>query len=162
MSSTSADFLLRHRLLVVGVVQVALILFANACALLLRFEGVIPQQYVQRMWQGMPFVALVYWAGLWGFGVHRGLWRYVGIHDLARIFWASVTCTVGLYGVFHWALDWVDYPRSVIILTGLLTLGSLSGIRLAVRWTREWFQIIEPTSRRVLIVGAGNAGELLV
>jgi FlaA1/EpsC-like NDP-sugar epimerase len=143
-------------------VQVTLILFANACAFLLRFEGAIPQQYLQRMWQGMPFVALVYWAGLWGFGVHRGLWRYVGIHDLAKIFWASVTCTVGLYGVFHWALDWVDYPRAVIILTGLLTLGFLSGIRLAVRWLREWQQTIEPTARRVLIVGAGNAGELLV
>ena len=162
VSSTSADFLLRHRLLVVGVVQVTLILFANACAFLLRFEGAIPQQYLQRMWQGMPFVALVYWAGLWGFGVHRGLWRYVGIHDLAKIFWASVTCTVGLYGVFHWALDWVDYPRAVIILTGLLTLGSLSGIRLTVRWLREWQQTIEPTARRVLIVGAGNAGELLL
>jgi FlaA1/EpsC-like NDP-sugar epimerase len=161
-SGASADLMLRHRLLFVGGVQLALILVANACAFLLRFEGRIPQQYQQRMWLGMPFVAVVYCAGLWGFGVHRGLWRYVGLHDLAKIFWAAVVATAGLYGTFHWALGWVNYPRSVIILTGLLSLGLLSGIRLAVRWLREWIQVVEPTARRVLIVGAGNAGELLV
>ena len=162
-SGSSADFLLRHRLFFVGGVQIALILFANVCAFLLRFEGRIPQQYQQRMWLGLPFVAVVYWAGLWGFGVHRGLWRYVGLHDLARIFLASVVSTAGLYAVFHPALGWFNYPRSVIILTGLLSMGFLSGIRLAVRWLRsEWLQVVEPTARRVLIVGAGNAGELLV
>jgi FlaA1/EpsC-like NDP-sugar epimerase len=161
-SGASAGFMLRHRLLVVGVVQLALILSANACAFLLRFEGHIPQQYQQRMWQGMPFVAVVYWAGLWGFGVHRGLWRYVGLHDLAKIFWASVVSTIGLYAVFRPALGWVDYPRAVLILTGLLSGGFLGGIRLAVRGMREWLRIVGPTARRVLIVGAGNAGELLV
>ncbi|MDO8546701.1 MAG: nucleoside-diphosphate sugar epimerase/dehydratase [Nitrospirales bacterium] len=162
-SGASAGFMLRHRLLVVGVAQLALILFANACAFLLRFEGRIPPPYQQRMWQGMPFVALVYWAGLWGFSVHRGLWRYVGLHDLARIFWASVVSTAGLFAVFHPALGWFNYPRSVIILTGLLSLGLLAGIRLAIRWLRgEWLQIVEPTACRVLVVGAGKAGELLV
>ena len=158
----SVDFLLRHRLFFVGSVQIALILFANACSFLLRFEGRVPQEYQQWMWQGMPFVAVVYWAGLWGFGVHRGLWRFVGLHDLARIFWASAVSTAGLYGVLHLALGWRNYPRPVIILTGLLSLGLLSGIRLAVRWLREWIRVIEPTACRVLIVGAGNAGELLV
>ena len=161
-SGASADFMLRHRLLIVGAVQIALILAANVSAFLLRFEGHIPQQFQQRMWQGLSFVAVVYWAGLWGFSVHRGLWRYVGLHDLAKIFWASVISTAGLYGVFHLALGWTNYPRSVIILTGLLSLGLLSGIRLSVRWLREWLQIVGPTARRVLVVGAGNAGESLV
>ena len=65
MSRASADLMLRHRLLVVGVVQIPLILFANVCSFLLRFEGRIPPPYQQRMWQGLPFVAVVYWAGLW-------------------------------------------------------------------------------------------------
>jgi FlaA1/EpsC-like NDP-sugar epimerase len=38
----------------------------------------------------------------------------------------------------------------------------LAGIRLSVRWFREWLHIIGPTARRVLIVGAGHAGEQLV
>jgi len=160
--SASGEFLLRHRLILVTGVQVALILFANVSAFVLRFEGEIPHEHLQRMWQGLPLVGVVFWAGLLGFGVHRGLWRYVGLYDLARILGASFTSTVLLYGLLHVALGWTAYPRSVIILTGLLGGGLLAGIRLAVRWLREWFKIIEPTARRVLIVGAGNAGELLV
>jgi FlaA1/EpsC-like NDP-sugar epimerase len=44
------------------------------------------------------------------------------------------------------------------MLSGLF----LAGIRLVVRWFREWLQVLSPTARRVLVVGAGNAGELLI
>jgi FlaA1/EpsC-like NDP-sugar epimerase len=66
------------------------------------------------------------------------------------------------YGVIHQLGGVTQYPRSVIILTGLLTALYLAGIRLAVRGFREWIQIFDPGARRVLIVGAGHAGELLV
>ena len=154
--------LLRHRRLVVICLQMVLILSANVTAFVLRFEGDIPPIYQIRLVQGLPFVALVYGIGLWVFGVQRGLWRYVGLHDLTRILWASVCSTFLLYAVLQAVLGWSDYPRSVIILTGLLSGGFLAGIRLAVRAFREWLQIVGPSARRVLIVGAGNAGELLV
>jgi len=162
LSVTFGDFLLRHRLVVVTGVQVGLILSANLIAFGLRFEGEIPSPYMQRMLQGFPIVALIYGMCLWGFGIQRGLWRYVGHHDVARILWASITGTVVFYGLVRGVLGWKDYPRSVIIMTGLLSGGFLAGIRLAVRWFREWLHIVGPTARRALIVGAGNAGELLV
>ena len=162
LSVTFGDFLLRHRLVVVTGVQVGLILSANLIAFGLRFEGEIPSPYMQRMLQGFPIVALIYGMCLWGFGIQRGLWRYVGLHDLGRILWASIVSTVVLYSLVRGVLGWKDYPRSVIIMTGLLSGGFLAGIRLAVRWFREWLHIVGPTARRALIVGAGNAGELLV
>jgi len=161
-SALFGQILLRHRLLVVTGVQVGLIVFANLIAFSLRFEGDIPSPYAQRMLQGLPFVAVVHAVSLWAFGMQRGLWRYVGIHDLGRILWSSVAGTFFLYAAFHWVFGWTDYPRSVIILTGLLSAGFLAGIRLAVRWFREWLPIIGPTSRRAVIIGAGNAGEALV
>ena len=154
--------LLRHRGVVVICLQIALILSANLTAFVLRFEGDIPPIYQIRLVQGLPFVALAYGIGLWVFGVQRGLWRYVGLHDLTRILWASVFSTFLLYAVLQAVLGWSDYPRSVIILTGLLSGGFLAGIRLTVRAILEWLQIVGPFARRVLIVGAGNAGELLV
>ncbi len=104
----------------------------------------------------------MYGSGLWIFGIHRGLWRYVGLHDLGRIFWSALASTVFLFLLIALLMGWKDYPRSVIILTGLLSAGFLAGIRLVVRSFREWLQIAGPSARRVLIVGAGNAGELLV
>jgi FlaA1/EpsC-like NDP-sugar epimerase len=162
MTALLGQLLLRHRGAVVVGLQVGLILAANLTAFVLRFEGDIPPVYQVRLLQGLPLVALVYGSGLWIFGIHRGLWRYVGLHDLGRIFWSALASTVSLFLVIALLLGWKDYPRSVIILTGLLSGGFLAGIRLAVRSFREWLQIIGPTARRVLIVGAGHAGELLV
>ena len=153
---------MRHRFAVVIGVQFGLILAANCLAFFLRFEGAIPAYYQGRMLHGLPLVALAYGLGLWGFGIQRGLWRYVGLHDLMRIAWASFTSTILLYVLLNALLGWSDYPRSVIILTGLLAAGLLAGIRLTVRALREWLQIVGPTARRVLVVGAGNAGESLV
>ena len=153
---------MRHRLAVVIGVQFGLILAANCIAFFLRFEGSIPAYYQGRMLHGLPLVALAYGLGLWAFGIQRGLWRYVGLHDLTRILWASITSTIVLYVLLNAVLGWSDYPRSVIILTGLLAAGFLAGIRLTVRALREWLQIVGPTARRVLVVGAGNAGESLV
>jgi FlaA1/EpsC-like NDP-sugar epimerase len=155
------SLVLDHRSFVVVGTQLSLILAANLTAFALRFDADIPPEYQQIMWTYLPAVLLVFGSGLWLFGIQRGLWRYVGLHDLGRILWASLAGAAVFYLVVHILLGNTGYPRSVIILTGLLSGLYLAGIRLAVRWFREWVQIIEPTARRVLIVGAGNAGELL-
>jgi len=154
--------LVDHRALLVLATQFLLIVSANLTAFLLRFDGDIPAPYDRIMLLGFPLVVAVFGIGVWAFGIQRGLWRYVGIHDLGRILWASVTSTIVLFGLIHFALGWTSYPRSVIIMTGLFTGMYLAGIRLAVRWFREWLQVSSPTARRVLVVGAGNAGERLI
>lgn len=153
---------LDYRSWVVIGTQLTLIVAAHLTAFELRFDADVPPQYRSMMWRYLPLVLLVFGSGLWVFGIQRGLWRYVGLHDLGRILWASLAGATVLYGVMHLLFGNTAYPRSIIILTGLLSGLYLAGIRLAVRWFREWLQIIGPTARRVLIVGAGNAGEQLV
>ena len=156
------ETIIQHRMMLNVGTQLILIVAANLLAFVFRFEGDVSPAYRDLAFQSLPIVLTIYMAFLWAFDLFRGLWRYVGLHDLARIVWASLAGTVLLYGLVRGALGWVEYPRSVIILTGLLSGGFLGGIRLAVRWMREWLRIVGPTARRVLIVGAGNAGELLV
>jgi FlaA1/EpsC-like NDP-sugar epimerase len=153
---------LRFRSLLVVATHLALIVAAHLTAFVLRFEGDIPTPYDRMMWRYLPAVLVIYWGGLWVFGVQRGLWRYVGLHDLGRIFWASLASSAVFFAVVHLVFGLAEYPRSIIVLTALLSGFYIAGIRVAVRWFREWLQIVAPTARRVLIVGAGRAGELLV
>ncbi|OAI49728.1 hypothetical protein AYO43_02775 [Nitrospira sp. SCGC AG-212-E16] len=153
---------LRYRSVLVICTQLGLIAAANMTAFALRFEGDIPPDYARLFLHSLPLVLGIYGVGLAAFGIQRGLWRYVGLHDLARILWASVISSAVFYGVVHGLLGWTAYPRSVIILTGVLSGLFLAGIRLIVRWFREWLRVTSPTARRVLVVGAGNAGELLI
>ncbi|MDR4464001.1 MAG: polysaccharide biosynthesis protein [Nitrospira sp.] len=153
---------LRYRSSLVIGVQLVLILAANLTAFVLRFDADIPPEFEQVMWDHIPAVLLIFGFGLWLFGTQRGLWRYVGLHDIGKILLASLTSVGCFYVILHVVGGVVRYPRSVIILTGLLNALYLVGIRLAVRWFKEWLRIVGPTARRALIVGAGNAGEMLV
>ena len=162
VSSRFGQTILRHRALMVLGTQLCLILAANYLAFALRFDGDIPPFYQELGWHVLPVLVLLYTAGLYAFGLFHGLWRYVGLDDFARIFAASLVSTIGLYVAVHWVLGWSEYPRSVIILTGFLFGGFVAGVRVAVRWIREWLNIIGPTAQRILVVGAGNAGALLV
>lgn len=106
--------------LVLGI-ELVLIVAANLSAFALRFDANIPVSYDRIMWRYLPGIVLVFGSSLWVFGIQRGLWRYVGLHDLGRIFLAALVGAAAFYGLCHLALRWAEYPRSIIILTGLLT-----------------------------------------
>lgn len=152
---------LAYRSALVLSVQLILIFAANLTAFVLRFDADIPPEYQEVMWDHVPAVLLVFGSGLWLFGTQNGLWRYVGLYDIGKIILASLTSVGVFYGVLHLIGGVTQYPRSVIVLTGLLNGLYLVGIRLAVRWFKEWLRMAGPTARRALIVGAGHAGELL-
>jgi FlaA1/EpsC-like NDP-sugar epimerase len=154
--------LVRHRSVLALCIQLSLVGLANVVAMALRFDADITPFYRDLLLKGLPVVLLAFGLCMFVFGIQHGLWRYVGIHDLGRILWASLAGATLVYVILQGIFGWVAYPRSVIILTGLLSGLLLAGIRLAVRWFREWMQVLSPSARRVLIVGAGNAGELLV
>lgn len=142
-------------------VQVGLVVLANLIAFALRFEGQVSLEYQQWGLRGLPLVVAVYSGTFFAFGIHRGLWRYAGFHDLKLILGVGVVATGALHLLLQKMLGWVVYPRSVIILTGFLSVVLLAGIRLSVRTVREWASAGQLGAIRLLIVGAGSAGEML-
>ena len=111
-------------------------------------------------------IALVLFAqGLvfWHVGLYRGIWRFASVPDLLNILKASVigllAIVVGLF--LYNRLDQV--PRTVLVLYPVVLTALLGMPRLLYRAWKDYQQTgTDKTVLRVLILGAGQAGEAVV
>lgn len=128
----------------------------------LRFNlGIIPEEILSHGLVLLPWLCIFQMVGFWWFGLYRGVWRFASIPDLVRIIKAvAVGClAITLLGVFVTRLEFL--PRSVIPLYGMILLCILGGSRFIYRWSKDKRSLTR-LGERVLIVGAGHAGESLV
>lgn len=109
----------------------------------------------------IPFV-LVKLVIFYAFGMYRRLWRYASIQELQVIIKAVVASSFMVL-FLSYALGTLPIPRTVFIVDGLLTLITVGGIRFSGRTLSEirLYGRASAGARRVLIVGAGDAGEML-
>lgn len=99
----------------------------------------------------------------WQVGLYRGLWRFASVPDLVNIFKASL---IGLLAVvlglfFYSRLDLVS--RAALLLYPFVLTLLLGAPRLLFRaWKDQRLLRLDDAAERVLILGAGQAGEALV
>ena len=148
-----------RRPLIIGL-DLALVVLANYFAFWLRFDGEIPPGAISLFVETLPWLLLIRGIAFMVFRLNEGLWRYISIWDLKNIFGGIVSGTIAFYGLVVWGLQIPSYPRSIFIIDSILLVGFLVGVRLAVR-IFEKRKVFKKT-RRVLIIGAGDAGEKIV
>lgn len=138
-------------------------------AYLLRFEFTIPPDYVATFKSSLPVViGTQLLIGVF-FSFYRGWWRYVGIADVVRlVFGLTVSLAVLLAGwyvgdAFGIEGRFVRSPRGVLLIDWAFALLTLFGVRVLIRIGRDHLRPEQPaaTQKRVVIVGAGDAGETL-
>lgn len=157
----------RNRLLFFGdlflIVVAALGSFALRLDLGPLFVYYLPQAY----WLiGVALIIkpLVYFA----FGMYRRLWAYASAQELWLIVVAvsAASTLVSVVVVILRALEMVpNFPRSTLPIDWLLSLALAGGLRFSVRLladTRSGSGARVERSKRVLVVGAGDAGALVV
>ncbi|HUP19404.1 MAG TPA: nucleoside-diphosphate sugar epimerase/dehydratase [Gemmatimonadota bacterium] len=126
----------------------------------LRFDFAVTRGYVAIYVDTVLAVVAIKTVVFQRYSLHQGLWRYVSITDLERIIQAALVSTVFLVATFFLVYRTRDIPRSVIALDFLLTILVIGGVRFAVRMLRETYRPMRgERGRRVLVVGAGAAGE---
>jgi len=120
---------------------------------------------VQPWWSAEDAIVLVAQGiVLWQVGLYRGLWRFASLPDLWNIARAgafgSLAITLALFTVSR--LDGV--PRSVLLIYPLTMLLFLRGPRMLYRFWKDsrYADTRREPARRVLILGAGRAGEALI
>ncbi|MCX7975596.1 MAG: polysaccharide biosynthesis protein [Bellilinea sp.] len=159
---------IRNRYVLVG--DLALIVISVIGALILRFElsslffAYLPFAY----WMiavALVVKPIVYYL----FGLYRRMWMYASVEELKLIIIAVTTASVvvGLVMLILFTRGFLPgYLRSVFVIDWLLSLAMVGGLRFTFRFlaeTRRRFGELQAGRvKRVLIVGAGDAGALVV
>lgn len=144
--------------------DVALIMLAYHISYALLFGWTVESMAWEQMLVVAPVLVFVKLPVLLVMGVYRGLWRYVGVHDLTvyirAVAASSAVGTLAVLFVFRYEVP----SPGVFLLDGLVFLVLLAGSRLAFRLLRSLLPYSAHSSagRRVLIYGAGDGGELLL
>jgi UDP-GlcNAc:undecaprenyl-phosphate GlcNAc-1-phosphate transferase len=96
-------------------------------------------------------------------GVYRGLWRYTSMSDLIVFGKAVLLSSVASLLLILFAFRFEGYSRKVFVIDAVLMFLFLAGSRMAFRLFRQLVPVGGTNEgRRVLIYGAGDAGELLL
>lgn len=156
-------------------------------ALLIRFDGNPPHRYLQEYGKVAIAFTLVTLVVFLLAGLYSSLWRYASVDDVFTVLRGTILSTLALFLMIYALpalareVGWTSagfvksFPRSVIILTFLLNTILVGGLRFSIRYARRtawasrsrflWSSQREYGSagsgRRILIVGAGDAGALV-
>ncbi|WP_297527243.1 polysaccharide biosynthesis protein [Thiohalobacter sp.] len=127
----------------------------------LRFNlGPVPAPYLDAALHWLPWITLIQVACFRYLGLYRGHWRFASMPDLIRIVQAVAVGTVVSLVVIFLFTRLEGMPRSVFPLYALLLTGLLGGPRFLYRWIKDR-RLYLGSGKRVLIAGAGRAGEML-
>ena len=152
----------KYRRILVILFHLGLIIVSYLGSFYLRFEFTFPKEYfVSVIPKTLPLLILIKLLFFYFFGLYSGLWRYVSIGDLWKIFLANAVSSVTFFSAVVFYHGLFGFPRSVIIIDFILCLGFVSGVRFFARLIRETAKIdLFQKRRKAIIIGAGDAGVL--
>ncbi len=153
-------------------IDVGALFLAFVAAFFIRFDGLPPPEHLVRLFFTAPYVVLLELLVLRWLGVHRFVWRYVGLREVVRILSA---CALSALILVLWRfliaeLD-VDALRRALVPYGVVAINfslqflAVAGVRVLRRLQGERREAVQRRGHdepvRMMLVGAGQAGVLV-
>jgi UDP-GlcNAc:undecaprenyl-phosphate/decaprenyl-phosphate GlcNAc-1-phosphate transferase len=156
------DFSYKRRIFEV-LLDIVLIMLAYWAAYAIKFGPVSSSPAWKLFLRTLPVLVVVRLAAFLFFGVYRGIWRYTSIDDLMSFAKAVAAGSIVSMLIILFKLRFQGFSRAVFLIDALVMLMLLAGSRMAFRLFRQVLPVANGgAGRRVLIYGAGDAGELLL
>ena len=152
-------YTLRDKLKFVLLDAVILILMP-ILALMIRFEGVLPDKELTALLGWLPIFVVISLAVFVAYGIYHRIWHYARVRDLIAIV-GAVSLSVAMMFVVDIFMG-MHIPRSIYVLTWMLTIGGIGMSRLAFKINWDNWTGHADAKKQVLIVGAGDAGAMMV
>ncbi len=153
-----------HPRLAVVAHDLAMVLLAWLAANWLRYSFESSPPDLHLLAPDASIVLLAQGTVLWWTGLYKGLWRFASLPDLWNIVRAAVLGALAI-AVALFLYDRLEsVPRSVLAIYPAVLVLLLGAPRLAYRyWKDSRFELFSRApARRVLVLGAGRAGEALL
>ena len=155
----------RHRLWQLAA-DAALVAAAWWLAFQLRFDSGVPPYYEVLFERTILIVIGIKLAVFVALGFYNRWWRYVSTRDMWRVVLGAGLASIvaGLTVYFVSPVQGIRLPRSIFVMDFLLTLALVAGARLAARTIFERPSVggLMARGKEVVIVGAGDAGQLVI
>ncbi len=155
------DFIIRHRRVAEVLVYALQVVSANYLAFVLRFESLLSFEYRNYFLSYLPLLLLVRVTFYVRDGLNRDLWRYSSVSDLLRIIRSITFGSIIFLITVRYLFDNSSYPRSIYVLDWLILIMISGGSRLFIRVYGEYLDA-ETCGKKILLIGAGDAGEMIV
>ncbi|HMG74704.1 MAG TPA: hypothetical protein VK582_14485 [Pyrinomonadaceae bacterium] len=156
------DFSYKRRIFEV-LLDVLLIVLAYWSAYAIKFEPFSDSPAWKLFLRTLPVLVVVRLAAFLFFGVYRGIWRYTGMDDLMAFAKAVTAGSLISMVIVLFKFRFQGFSRAIFVIDALVMLLLLAGSRVAFRFFRQVLPAVSTgNGRRVLIYGAGDAGELLL
>lgn len=157
------NLIFRYRRVIIIIIHLLLVISAYILAFYLRLDFKIDNIYWQIIIKTLPIIACIKMVIFGYFGLYSGLWRYVSVDDIWRIIKSHVLSTLCFIPIIVFIYTFIGFPRSIFVLDCILSFCLVAGVRFATRLFREKFRpVFGNKQKRVLIVGAGEAGVLVL
>jgi UDP-GlcNAc:undecaprenyl-phosphate GlcNAc-1-phosphate transferase len=146
------------------VLDLTLVCLGLLAAYLIRFDGNLERHFVEQFATLLPWIVSIKLVTLFAIGVYRSVWRYMGTSDMLRLAIASSVGSALAAGAIQLAFRGEGgAPRAVLFVDWLVVTALLIGARLSFGLIRDLLARLRRRDLvRVLIVGAGDTGELVL
>jgi FlaA1/EpsC-like NDP-sugar epimerase len=134
----------------------------------LRFDGAIPHTHITNFIRTVVWILPLKLVFFYVFGLYKGMWRYTSIGDLENLVKGCLASTSTILLILLISVRFYGFARSIFVIDLFLNFIFIGGFRIAIRlfYQRQNKRLFcslsnsEKTKpKRVLIAGAGDAGE---
>jgi FlaA1/EpsC-like NDP-sugar epimerase len=149
-----------------ALLDAAAVFLAYLATLVLRFDGSVPKEYWKNFRWFVPIVILLHLVANYVLGLYGQMWRYASVQEARRVLLAGLSGIAFVLGTSFWITrSGRPLPLSVIVLGGTISLMAFGALRFQSRLFALKRRIADPSTRsvkRVLLVGAGDAGAIVL
>ncbi|MHB8056666.1 MAG: nucleoside-diphosphate sugar epimerase/dehydratase, partial [Desulfuromonadaceae bacterium] len=155
--------MITKRRLAVFLSDLVMIAVALCLAFLLRHDFAVPTQKYELFWECLLVVMVVKPLVFFMAGFYNNLWRYASVQDGVEIFKGVTIASILSVATVFFLRQFTPIPRAIFILDWILLFALLAASRLLWRVWRETYVVDRSCEGvRTLIIGAGEAGSLLL